>query len=126
MAVVAKKDIQTLTKQLIEEKVNILENIKQEFVVIDPSFLSASFAVEVETKLKQMHTPQEDDINGRIPFSLDALEQIVERFDVIDRKLSEPKVPKTNTIVRKENCNMKRTYLVVVYFFSLKFVRKSV
>lgn len=109
MAVVAKKDIQTLTKQLIQEKDNILESIKQQFVEIDPSFLSASFAVEVETKLKQMHTPQKDSSNERVLFSLEAFEQIVDRFDTIDRKLSESKVPKTNTTVRKENCSMKRT-----------------
>lgn len=114
MAVVAKKDIQTLTKQLIQEKVNILENIKQEFVVVDPSFLSANFAVEVETKLNQMHTPQKDSPNERNPFSLDALEQIVDRFDSIERKLSESKVPKTNPIVRKENCSMKRTYIIAM------------
>lgn len=109
MAVVAKKDIQTLTKQLIQEKVNILENIKQEYVVIDPSFLSANFALEVETKLNQMHTLQKNNPNEEIRISLDDLEKIVERFDIIDRKLSETKVLKTNTVARKENCNMKRT-----------------
>lgn len=109
MAVVAKKDIQTLTKQLIQEKVNILGNIKQEYVEIDPTFLSANFVLEVETKLNQMHTPQENQSNEEILISLDDLEKIIERFDVVDRKLSESKVPKSNTIAQKENCSMKRT-----------------
>lgn len=107
MAVVAKKDIQTLTKQLIQEKNNILEHIKQEYVVIDSSLLSASFVREVECKLKQMHTPHKMVSNEEIPISLDDLEKIVERFDVIDRKLSDLKVQKPNT-TRKENCSMKR------------------
>lgn len=109
MAVVAKKDIQTLTKQLIQKKVDILENIQQEYVVVDPSLLGANFASEVENKLNQMHTLKKISSDEDIPISLDGLEKIVERFDVIEKKLSEPKPSKTNTIARKESCSLKRT-----------------
>lgn len=109
MAVVAKKDIQTLTKQLIQEKDNIFENIKQEFVAIEPSFLSAFFFKEVETKLNQIQKPQIHISSEEIPISLDDEEKIVERFESLDKRLLESKAIKTNTIVRKENCSMKRT-----------------
>lgn len=116
MAVVAKKDIQTLTKQLLQEKVNILENIKQEYVAIDPSFLSTRFVIEVETKLNQMQAPHKNIPTEDIPISLDDLEKIADRFDSLDKRLSESKTSKTSTIVRKENCSMKRTLLTITIF----------
>lgn len=109
MAVVAKTDIQTLTKQLIQEKLNILENIKQEYVSIDPSLLSERFVTELKTKLNHMNLSQKDIANDGIPISLEDLENIVQRFDSLDKTLSEPKASKVNSSTRKENCSMKRT-----------------
>lgn len=108
MAVVAKKDIQTLTKQLIQEKLNILENIRQEYVVIDPEFSSERFAKEFETKINRINESQEDTLTDINPISLDELEMVVERFDSLDRILSESKGSKTSNLARNENHSMKR------------------
>lgn len=110
MAVVAKKDIQTLTKQLILDKNNILENIKQEYIVIDPALLSENFSTDYKTKLSQLNAIHNDETmsDERNSIPLDELETIVERFDNLDKKLSELKAPKAATITRKENSSMKR------------------
>lgn len=109
MAVVAKTDIQTLTKQLILEKLNIVDKIKQEYVSINPSILSERFVTEFETKLNEMNVPHDDLSNEEHPISLDEFENIIERFDSLDKILSESKASKTNNITRKEICSMKRT-----------------
>lgn len=110
MAVVAKKDIQTLTKQLNQEKCNILGIIKQEHVVIDPSFSRENFSIELESKLHRMIENQKDSSNDTNSISLDELELMVERFDSLDKRLSEPKISKPNTVARKENSTIKRKY----------------
>lgn len=112
MAVVAKTDIQTLTKQLIEEKLNILENMKQECVSIDPSFLTEGFVTEFETKLDHINLLETFASDEEISISSDELENIVQRFDSLDKLLSESKAQKTINIARKENCSIKRTYAI--------------
>lgn len=103
MAVVAKKDIEILTNQLLDEKFKILEAIKEEYVEIDPSLLCEIFVQEIDKKLKQVFEAHLDTVED-VTISLNDIEMIASRFDNLDKRLLETRaVPKS-----KENHNVKR------------------
>lgn len=122
MAVIAKTDIQTLTKQLNLEKCNISESIKAEYVPIDPSFLNESFVLELDAKMKYLKITQKNTPNAEVPISLDELENMVGRFDGLDKMFSESKASKISNTTRKEVSTMKRMYEFPIY---IKFNNKS-
>lgn len=109
MAVVAKKDIESLTKQLRHEKFQILEAIKKEYVEIEPSILCDVFVQEIDKKLRQVfeaHLDTGEAVEEDVTISLNDVEAIASRFDNLEKKLLETKaVPKN-----KENHNVKREY----------------
>lgn len=114
MAVVAKKDIEILTQQLLHERRNILETIKQEYIEIDPALLHANFVQEFEEKMSKINESHDGSIDD-VPISLDDVEAIVSRFDGLDKKLTDtkpPPPPPINTTIRKENHGMKRKYKI--------------
>lgn len=107
MAVVAKKDIEILTKQLLYEKCKILETIQNEYIEIDPALLHQNIVQELEEKMNKINQPAE--ITQDEPsISLDDCEAIFERLDNLDEQLTEPKAPIPHSNVRKESHGMKR------------------
>lgn len=115
MAVVAKKDIENLTKQVLNEKRNILETIKHEHIQIDSSLLHENFVPEFTKKLNKIIEPQLELVDGESPISLNDMEAIISRFDKIDKMVSTTKTPNTynpvgNVTVRRENYGIKREY----------------
>lgn len=114
MAVVAKKDIEILTQQLLHERRNILDTIKQEYIEIDPALLHANFVQEFEEKMSKINESHDGSIDD-VQISLDDVEAIVSRFDGLDKKLTDtkpPPPPPINTTIRKENHGMKRKYKI--------------
>ncbi|XP_031637512.1 uncharacterized protein LOC116349958 [Contarinia nasturtii] len=113
MAVVSKKDIEILTKQVLSRKDEILETIKREHTNIDPTLLPENFIPKFEEKLREAAEKEcasgDDD-----SISLEDVENICHRFDVLDKKLSEPKASTLttsnvgNTVAHKETRGLKR------------------
>lgn len=120
MAVVAKKDIENLTKQVLNQKRDILEAIEQEHVQIDSSLLHEKFFPEFTQKSNKIIEPQLELINGEPLISLNDMEALIRRFDELDKVLSTSKIfiannNLANTAVRKENHGIKRKYNFVEY-----------
>lgn len=109
MAIVAKRDIEILTKQLVHEKRRILETIRNEYIEIDPALLHQNIVQELEEKINKVNKPIESPDESSI--SLDDCEAIFGRFDALDKQLAEPKPVLPPPNVRKENqSGMKRKY----------------
>lgn len=120
MAVVAKKDIENLTKQVLNQKRDILEAIEQEHVQIDSSLLHENFFPEFSQKSNKIIEPQLELINGEPLISLNDMEALICRFDELDKVLSTSKILSANnnmasTAVRKENHSIKRKYNFLEY-----------
>lgn len=112
MAVVAKKDIDILTKQLLYAKCEILEVIRCEHITIDSSLLYEHFVPKFEAKLNKTKESRSVSINDECDtVSLVDIEDIVRRFDILDKSLQET-TSTTNNIgnitARKEMHGIKR------------------
>lgn len=106
MALVAKKDIEILTKQLLRDKLIVFETIGQNHVEIDPSLRNEIFLMEFKNKMCKIKQTKNDS-NDMHHISIDEAEAITNRFDNLDKKLAEWKAPTTNVNTRKEN-HLKR------------------
>lgn len=89
MSIVSKQDIEILTKQVLEQKYDILNAIKRNHVEIDPSLLRQNFLAEFESKLNKLNTQNESESDECSPISLDDFESIFQQLDNFDKKLGE-------------------------------------
>lgn len=108
MAVVAKKDIEILTKQVLSRKDDILETIKREHIKIDPTLLPEHFLPKFEQKLHELSARERS--SGDEDFeciSLEDVENICHRFDMLDKKLQEPKASAATSSTASHNITFK-------------------
>lgn len=107
MAVIAKKDIEILTRQVVEQEKDILDTIKREHIEIDSALLNEEFMPKIQKKLGQIiGTELKESINEN-GISLGDMEIIVRRFDILEKKICEQKSIVPN-VARKENHVLKR------------------
>lgn len=119
---VAKKDIEILAKQILNEKCDILECLKVEHIQIDSSLLPDQFSQKFEqelhriTELCLIYTDDERNF-----ITLDDIEDVAQSFDILDKSLQEPKTSTTNNAgiigTRKDITVSKRKQ-----FFSKRFL----
>lgn len=110
---VAKKDIEILTTQILNEKCDILECLKLEHIQIDSSLLPDQFFQKFEkelNKITELCLIYSGDERNFI--SLDDIEDVAQSFDILDKSLQEPKTSATNNSViigtRKDTIVPKR------------------
>lgn len=114
-AVVAKKDIEILTKEVLNKHIEILETIQNEHLEIDSSLLQDNFVPEYERKIQKIACPISQLQDQESFITLTETEMIQRGFDNLDRKISETKLLTTtnsigmgNNMSRKEKHGLKR------------------
>lgn len=114
MAVVAKKDIENLTKQVLIEKRNIFQTIQSEHIQIDSSLLYEHFVPKFTQKLNKVIEPQLELSVGESAISLNDMETIINQIDSLDKNLVTSKQTSnpagTVPAMRKETSGIKRVY----------------
>lgn len=95
--IIAKKDIEILTKQVLNQKYDIFECIKCEHIKVDPSLLPEQFIPTFEQKLHKVKgSCMEYTDHAHTAISLDDMENFIQRIDILDKNLQEPKTSAAN------------------------------
>lgn len=97
--IVAKKDIEILTKQVLNRKCYIFKCMKCEHTKVDPSLLPEQFIPAFEQKLHKVKgSCMEYTDHTHTAVSLDDMENFVQMFDILDKNLQEPKSSAANSV----------------------------
>lgn len=113
MSLVSKSDIEVLTKQVLDQKRNILETIQRNHIEIDPSLLRQHFSAEFESKMEKLNEQNISMVEDGSPISLDEFNEIFQILDAIDKELTDPKerlmgAPSSTAHPKVETNPMKR------------------
>lgn len=114
MAAVSKDDICILTEQISLKRRDILEVLDREHIEIDASYLNVNLMPKLEGKLKKITESHLREPADEFDVTLEDMEDIIGQFDVLEKRLTEKKVPAANsnmqniTIARKEPQGVRR------------------